>query len=330
MNRPTCVAALFLNTLLMAAPVHAVHAEETRYLGLCDASAAVGLGAGHFVVADDDRHVLTIYQRGKPDAVACVELLRNSGECLPKAKATKSDIEGAARIGNRIYWISSHARNQDGEVKVQRRQFFATDVLASAASPTVSAATPPYPRLVEDIAADPRFAVLGTASKQAIDPEKPGSLNIEGLAATPDGQLLIGFRNPLSARKEALLLPLKNPAAVIDQAARPVFGDLIALDLGERGIRSIDFVDSRFVIIAGPLGDKKSGKGFALYTWSGKAADSPQRVKKIDFADRHPEALFAATGKNEIYVLSDDGNQCKDTGPGEKSFRGFSLTLPDL
>ena len=326
-NYPISVTALLLNTLLMVAPVHA---EETRYLGLCDASAAVALGARHFVVADDDRHVLTIYQRGKPEAVACVELLGNSGECLPKAKATKSDIEGAARIGDRIYWISSHARNQDGEIKVQRRQFFATDMLASAPSPTVSAATPPYTRLVEDIAAEPRFAVLGSASKQAIDPEMPGGLNIEGLAATPDGQLLIGFRNPLSARKEALLLPLRNPAAVIDQAAKPVFGDLIALDLGERGIRSIDFVNSRFAIIAGPLGDKKSGKGFALYTWSGKAADSPQRVKKIDFSGMHPEALFAAAGKNEIYVLSDDGNQCKDTKPGEKSFRGFSLTLPDL
>jgi hypothetical protein len=34
----------------------------------------------------------------------------------------------------------------------------------------------------------------------------PGGLNIEGLAATPDGQLLIGFRNPLSEGK-ALLLP---------------------------------------------------------------------------------------------------------------------------
>lgn len=326
---PMRVTTLLLNTLLMVAPVHA---EETRYFGLCDASAAVALGARHFVVADDDRHVLTLYQRGKPEAVTCVELLGNSGECLPKAKAkaTKSDIEGAARIGDRIYWISSHARNQDGEIKVQRRQFFATDMLTSAPSPTVSAATPPYTRLVEDIAAEPRFAVLGSASKRAIDPEMPGGLNIEGLAATPDGQLLIGFRNPLSARKEALLLPLRNPAAVIDQAAKPVFGDLIALDLGERGIRSIDFVNSRFAIIAGPLGDKKSGKGFALYTWSGKVADSPQQVRKIDFSDMHPEALFAVAGKNEIYVLSDDGNQCKDTKPGEKSFRGFSLTLPDL
>lgn len=325
MNHPMRITTLLLNSLLMAAPAQA---EETRYFGLCDASAAVALGETHFVVADDDRHVLTIYQRGKPEAVACVELLRNSGECLPRAKATKSDIEGAARIGDRIYWISSHARNQDGEIKAQRRQFFATDVLASAASPTVSAATPPYTRLIEDIAADPRFAVLSTASKQAIDPEMPGGLNIEGLTATPDGQLLIGFRNPLSEGK-ALLLPLRNPAAVIDQKARPVFGDLIALDLGERGIRSIDFVAPRFAIVAGPVGGKKSGKGFALYIWSGKAADSPQRVKKIDFADMHPEALFAAAGKNEIYVLSDDGKQCKDTKPGEKSFRGFSLTLPD-
>jgi hypothetical protein len=70
---------------------------------------------------------------------------------------------------------------------------------------------------------------------------------------------------------------LKNPAEVIDKAAAPVFGDPVALDLGGRGIRSIEFVESRYVIVAGPFDNgKRSGKGFALYTWSGKGTDLGQ------------------------------------------------------
>lgn len=41
----------------------------------------------------------------------------------------------------------------------------------------------------------------------------------------------------------------------------------------------------------------------------------------------HPEAVFATGRDNEVYILSDDGKKCKDAH-GEKSFRGFALTLP--
>ncbi|MBK8386265.1 MAG: DUF3616 domain-containing protein [Candidatus Accumulibacter sp.] len=328
MNHQIPAIALLLASILTAIPAHA---ETTRYRGFCDASAAVALGPRHFVVADDDRDILTIYPLGKPDATASVDLGEYLGNRQGRDKARKSDIEGAARIGNRIYWIASHARNSKGKFQEERQRLFATEVVDSAAGPTLKAATsPPYPRLLQDLAKDARFASLTAAS--ALPPEAPGGLNIEGLAATPDGQLLIGFRNPLSAGK-ALLLPLKNPAAVLDQAASPVFGDLVALDLGGRGIRSIEFIASRFVIVAGPFDNGKgSGKGFALYTWSGKGADAPQRVKEVDFGGIHPEALFAAGGGNEITVLSDDGNDsCKDQNlpASGKSFRGLSVTLPE-
>ena len=95
MNRLIRAATAILMLQLTAA--HS-QAEETRYRGLCDASAAVALGPKHFVVADDDHHMLTIYQRGKPEAVTCVDLIKDSGECLRSGKPTKSDIEGAARI----------------------------------------------------------------------------------------------------------------------------------------------------------------------------------------------------------------------------------------
>ncbi|HRH13412.1 MAG TPA: DUF3616 domain-containing protein [Azonexus sp.] len=326
MNRLIRAATAILMLQLTAA--HS-QAEETRYRGLCDASAAVALGPKHFVVADDDHHMLTIYQRGKPEAVTCVDLIKDSGECLRSGKPTKSDIEGAARIDDRIYWISSHSANSDGKFKKTRRQFFATDVLESAAGPTVSAATPPYTGLIEALVADPRFADLRLASEAGKGPEEPGGLNIEGLAATPDKELLIGFRNPLSnhrvaSRRKALLVPFKNPADVLKTAA-PVFGDPIALDLGGLGIRSIELVGSQFAIVAGPFGPKSRVQGFVLYTWSGKAADAPRRVKGVDFGSMHPEALFATGGKNGIYVLSDDGDDC----PADKSFRGMALTLPD-
>ncbi|MBK8892095.1 MAG: hypothetical protein IPN75_17800 [Dechloromonas sp.] len=66
------------------------------------------------------------------------------------------------------------------------------------------------------LVADPRFADLRTASEAGKGPEEPGGLNIEGLAATPDKELLIGFRNPLSSnrvasRRKALLVPPQEP-----------------------------------------------------------------------------------------------------------------------
>jgi hypothetical protein len=332
MKSPIPATALLLASLLSTAPVGA---EVMLYRGLCNASAAVAIGPRNFVVADDDLDVLSIYEYGKPDAILPgVDLIDYLGNRQPDGKLKEADIEGAARVGNRIYWIASHARNTKGKVQEARQRFFATEVVDTAAGPTVKAlSTPPYKGLLRDLLADPRFALLAEASALQTAPEDPGGLNIEGLAATREGQLLIGFRNPLPKGK-ALLLPLRNPAEVIDKAAAPVFGDLIALDLGERGIRSIEWVDSRFLIVAGPFDNGKgSGKGFALYTWTGRVADSPQRIKQIDFGNMHPEALFAATGDRTIHILSDDGNAaCKkgDLAAARKTFRDLVLSLPDL
>jgi hypothetical protein len=214
----TClIRAALLGLTFAAAPAAA---ELMHYRGLCDASAAVALGPEHFVVADDESNILTIYRRGQGEATATLDLTDYLGRVREKArgKAREADIEGAARIGDRIYWIASHGRNSKGKPQEARRRLFATDLVTTAAGPSIKAApTSPYLTLIEDLVADPRFAAVATASAQAIAPEDAGGLNIEGLAATPAGELLIGFRNPLPQGK-ALLLRLKNPAAV--QAAR--------------------------------------------------------------------------------------------------------------
>ncbi len=165
--------------------------------GPCDASAAVALGQGHVVVADDEADVLRIDKRGTAIPVGAVDLVDDLHNRKPSDQNVEADIEGAAAIGQRVDWISSPARKgQDGDVEAHRRRLFATDIFTEARAPSVRAAAGVlYEPLLDDRLADPRFVLLAEAARHGPEPE--GGLNIEGLAGTQDGSLLIGFRNPL-------------------------------------------------------------------------------------------------------------------------------------
>jgi hypothetical protein len=289
------------------------------YGGICDASAAIALDREHFVVADDERNTLRIYRRGTRAAVSSLDL----ASFLGTASGKESDLEGAAAIGSRLYWISSHGRNKDGKERKERYRFFATDIDASKTPPSLVPAGKPYTRLLEDLLAS---APLRTYLKEAASraPEAPGGLNIEGLASTPDGKLLIGFRNPLPAQK-ALLVPLENPQAVLGgQEAK--FGAPVLLDLGGRGIRSIERVGSSYLVVAGPPADSGT---FALLRWSGKVNEPPSPFGNASLGDLRPEVLFAVPGSDAVQVLSDDGGvvtrgaACKDQDAAQQSFRSI-------
>ena len=166
---------------------------------------------------------------------------------------------------------------------------------------------------------------LKRASKRA--PEDIGGFNIEGLAATPDGAVLIGFRNPLY-NDRSIVVPLLNPQQVIG-GARAKFGAPSELELGGRGIRSIDYSEKRrgYLIVAGPTDDDGS---FALYAWSGEG-DQVERVRNVDFAGLKPEAMLAYPSEAEaVDFLSDDGGVelngvvCKKASPAARRFRAWS------
>ena len=315
----------------------AAAAAAESYRGMCDASAAVALGAGHFVVADDEGDVLRIYQRGTPMPVASVDLVDFLGNRKPNGNPTEADIEGAATIGQRIYWISSHARKgKDGEVDPHRRRFFATDILPAAPSPSLQPVGKPYAALLDDLLADARFALLADAATRK--PEAAGGLNIEGLAAMADGSLLIGFRNP-QPQGRALLVPLRNPREVVEGAAKPRFGDPIQLDLGGRGIRSLERVGNDLLIAAGPFSTADSSTvqpAFALFRWSGQPAQAAVFVRSLDAGSFRPEAMFVDAQGPELVLLSDDGDEpvdgkdCKHKSVpiGSKGFRMRTLPLP--
>jgi len=287
---------------------------QTRYDGLCDASAAVALDARHFVVADDEHNKLSVYRRSDAKRVDQID--------LKFLKADKeSDLEGAAQVGKRIYWITSHARNSSGEVRKDRHRLFATEI----AGKTIEPVGKPYTALLADLLATPALAPLELTEAAGRATEAEGGLNIEGLAAAADGSLLIGLRNPIPQGK-AIVVPLLNPAELVDGKGPARFGAAIRLDLGGRGVRSIERVGSGYLIAAGPPADTGS---FAVYRWSGKAADAPMSIK-LDLGTLRPEALFAWPD-GQLTLLSDDGGvmvgkkACKDADKGKRSFRAFDF-----
>ena len=318
--------SIFIKTtavLLLAIALTPATAQQiTTYNGPCDASAAVALDATHFIVGDDEHNTLHVYRQGQPAPVAALNLTN----FLATAADEESDIEGAAAIGTRIYWITSHGRNSKGKARPARQRFFATEIVPGQ-PPTVKPVGQAYGNLLRDMLAAETLKPYRLDEAARRPPEAEGGLNIEGLAATADGKLLIGLRNPLPLQR-ALLIPLDNPDEVI--AGHPArFGEPIELNLGQRGIRSIERIGTGYLIVAGPTGDKGS---FALFRWSGRHGDAPTPVSGIDLGNLRPEALFAIPDSNRAQLLSDDGGvvingvECKKLSPASQSFRSLDIT----
>ena len=311
--------------IVLAAAAATVQAQDVMvYQGMCDASAVAALGPDYFVVADDERNTLQIYHRGQPASVALMPL----AEYLETRGGEESDLEGAAVIGTRIYWISSHGRNSKGKVKPARYRFFATDIDTRTSPPALKPVGIPYTGLLTDLVAAPSLKSLRLADAARRAPEDEGGLNIEGLAATPDGRLLIGFRNPLRHGR-AIVVPLENPAQLLE-GKRATFGTAVLLDLRQRGIRSLEQVGAGYLIVAGPVANAGV---FALYRWSGTQSSPPSSVSGLPtvWTALRPEALFEIPGTDQVQILSDDGGvkaggiACKDRPVDEQSFRSITL-----
>jgi len=219
----------------------------TTYRGMCDASAATSLSADLFVVANDEDNILRVYHRqagGMPAFSFDMNSFLRIGKKNPEA-----DIEASAMIGDRIYWITSHGRNAKGKDAPNRERFFATRFFVTNNTVSLTPIGRPYTLLLDDFFREPRLSRFHLILASMLAPKEHGALNIEGLTSTPEGHLLIGFRNPIPQGK-ALLVPLLNPAELI-QGKSAKFGDPLLLDLGGYGIRSMGGEQNNYLIIAG-------------------------------------------------------------------------------
>jgi len=340
--------------------------EVLVFRGASDASAAVAVSENMFIVADDENNILRIYETGKAGQPVGSFDMTSFLDIEPDHP--EADIEAATMVGRRIYWITSHGRNKDGKLRPNRYRFFATDVFVENRSVKLRPVGKPYRNLIHELLKTwparqlgldkaTRFGVeLKKKDREKLAPKKNG-LNIEGLCASADGEILyIGLRNPRpkdkqDGRVKAIVVALLNPDRVMEKGEAPVFGEPMLWDLKGLGIRSMEY--SRFrkaclIIAGGPDEDE----GFALYRWSGKPESPPELGRELSLGKSKftPEALIPFEKSGRLLILSDDGSlvvkvagawEClegeyrKDgttlnkylANPGRKTFRGFWLEL---
>jgi len=307
--------------------------QEFRHHGMCDASAAVALSPNTFAVANDEDNFIRIYR--SDSSGASLTALDISGYMKEETSQKESDLEGAAEIEETVFWITSHGRNKKGKLQESRYHFFANRISLEKGRYAHRQIDSAYTGLLADILSDPRFSRYGLEEAAKLAPKDSGGLNIEGLAATPDKRLLLGFRNPVQAEK-ALLIPLENPFEVL-QGKRAILGDPMELPLGNLGIRSIEYWPARgFYLIVGGPHHSDSGENFRLFRWSGDPARAPAPVDGIDLKGFNIEAVLIYPDKNDrVQLLSDDGalkrgkKQCKKLPDKsrEKYFRSIWVAL---
>lgn len=289
-------------------PYAAGAAEVTKFEGVCEASAAAILGDTHFAVASDETESLTIYQRGNPAPVDQM------------SREDVTDIEAATRIGDVVFWLTSHSRNSSNQDRPKRKVLFATAIDAGGKLRNVGSDFRSLrPRLA---------AALGIA-----EPKLISSLNVEGLAATPGGSLLLGLRGPLTSAGEARVVRIDDPFDLVGLVQPAVPAETLSvkevsyLNLGGRGIRSIERVGTGnhlFLIVAGPVEDG-SGLPPRLFWWDGVNDVTPGPVAALD--GLNPEAVIAWS-ETQIQILSDDGsNECSDEKPTPRAFRSIEVTF---
>ena len=306
------------------------------YNGTSDASAAVAIGEDMFIVADDENNILRVYKTsyGSRPVFSC-----DLTEFLDiEPQHPEADIEGATMLGDRIYWITSHGRNKDGKMRPNRYRFFATSVKIQNHKVVIRPVGVPCRNLIHTLIKTEPLRRLGLDNstrfyatnltkleRENLAPKRNG-LNIEGLCASPDGTIYMGFRNPrpvnkANSNKKALVVPLNNARQVIEKQAPPVFGEPILWDLAGLGIRSMEYshFHKAYFIIAGPHNERS---GFVLYRWSSDRNTPPKMVRKIELDNFTPEALITFRNSPGLFLLSDDGSLIIDVSDASECTEG--------
>jgi len=317
-------------------------ANELTFTGMCDASAGLLLDANHLVVANDEDRTdttLRVYDLRAPGApVATIDA---TAALAPEGDDAEVDLEGLTRFGSRFALIGSHSlKGDEGDPAPNRRRLIAFELGGTAPRFTLTRPVR-YAKLIDD--AQAFFATQPEPIKSfVLDKPKTGAklggLSIEALSAsaTP-GELLIGLRSPLGPGGTAIVLSLKNAAAVLDAHATPAFVAPILLSLGKQGLRDL-VSDGRggYLILSGEPGE---GGTFALWSWAGPTGGAPpKKVLAIaNVPDTSAEAVVVAPDAKSAWILFDEGERktasgkkCKGDSvpPSGKSFRARRIDLP--
>jgi Protein of unknown function (DUF3616) len=291
-----------------------------------DGSAGADVGGGFFVAATDENNKLRLYdvKGGPPRKTLDVGVDAAVKSALGLKKVRECDFEGAAKMGDLIFWIGSHGRDKDAKQKKERQVLLATKLTGVGKHARLEIAGRVYTQLIDDLLKDPALCPFHLVKAATLAPNDQGGLNIESLAAD-HGKLWIGFRNPKSGGKDALLVPLLNPTEIIRKGSGAKLGDPLLLDLKGLGVRDMVALNDGFLIVAGDFVDRfePGAKPSRVFCW--KPGTEPKDIG-VDFGDLNPEAIVIVSdddGRARILILSDDGKYPGRNGT--KTFRGVWL-----
>jgi hypothetical protein len=310
------------------------------HTSISDASTAIPIDANWMFVGDDENQVLRIYSRarsGGPVAGRDMNPFLGLVDFYDDGTPKEVDIEGSTRVGNRIYWLGSHSHAFNATERTNRARLFSTDVSGSGTN-TQLRLLAHYDFLKLDLLAwdtgnghGKGADYYGLAASAAVgkDPKEPdgSGFNLEGLCMAPGPNnttnAYIAFRAPLvpptgpNARSMALLIPVLNFGRISTVRSGPGsarFGPPIELNLGGRGVRSIEGLGTNYLIVAGPPGagaNLPPPGNFKLFTWTGQPTNQPQELA-ADLTGLNPEGIVevpagAWTSTNLFQIISDNG-----------------------
>ncbi len=297
-------------------------------LGASDASAALALDADHMLVGDDENQILRLYPRGH-SAPPLAQWNFWDELDVSSQNAGEVDIEGATRVGNRLYWIGSHSHSFLAESRTNRMRFFATDLVGSGVDAQLQFVGY-YEHFKTDLVQwdnanghgkGPGYYGLAASVAEGVNPKSPEGFNIEGLSMAPGSTdaAYIGLRAPvvpLPNRTHALIIQVLNFATLAASGGPPgsiVFGPPIELDLYGRGLRSLEGTATGYLISAGNPGDGPNlyPLDFKLYTWTGLPTDQPRQLA-ADLTGLQPETIVELpplpwTAQTRVQLMSDLG-----------------------
>jgi hypothetical protein len=322
------VLFMFLQTAAFEAAAEVRIDEVQTYEGMCEASGALALPDGkfgaRFLMLNNEDNILRLYAVGQPEAA--VE--QNIGEPIGLSNRNRDDIdlEAATWLDGQAIVVGSLGRTGDGEVREAR-----WSILSVAVEPdeegigAIGAPTGHSDKLVAALAAlDEDLAkAIGTSEDDPDLAPKKAGINLEGMSATADGAaLFLGFRSPVP-NGQSLLVKLLNPKPVLFEAAEPALAPPVRLDLGGRGIRSMEYAPAAgaYFIVAGPIDAEGD---FDIYRWVEGAEPSPvpgAREALAGLGDFAPEGLIVDQTGKRLHLFSD--NEACET----ETFRSAVMTL---
>lgn len=295
----------------------AVSLNAASYYQTADGSAGAVLDNGYLLNFDDESNIARVYR-----ADVSAKALKTFDLTHALRLEKEADFEAAERSGDTVYLITSHGRNKSGKLRPDRYRFATLSI--SGTIPSLDLRVTGYTASLLHHMVDgsrwrhPDAAIIATLKERSqlgrkkvshLAPKVNGT-NIEGLSALPGtSALAIGFRNPQYNNK-AIVVTLENPSQTASEAVAR-FGEAILLDLDGLGIRAMTYsaFDHRVYIIAGSASSKTT---FALYSWSGRAADDAVFIKNLPAKDGvSPEAIIAEAAAT-VRIYNDEGTRNVD------------------